>query len=296
MKKLSDRSRFKPIFQATSFVFVLGLCFNSTSAYALKLSILGNNIKEIPGNGVINFHQNSGSVSFKGTVIAKRGLDTLSGVAGDDLVNGLVLELTNLDIVNNSSSLYENTRRTYKGFLAPLIRFENNFGNLFQGNVSGFAFFDGSFEKNKDGLGNLNSKDLAIFNGTTRTGNDRICLRPGEQSCLFPALGVLLPPNLNKRKYFFDLETFFDLRANQVNNKSISGEIRRIKLGGKETFNLPTSACIVMTDNPDFTVEDARFNCDRTSIPEPSSTISMLTLGVLGGGLLLKRRHKSSNS
>lgn len=54
---------------------------------------------------------------------------------------------------------------------------------------------------------------------------------------------------------------------------------------------ISTSSCIV-----DYSTNSLTATFVTPSTPEPSSTIGLITLGILGGGLTLKRKLKSANS
>ncbi|NJK47023.1 PEP-CTERM sorting domain-containing protein [Candidatus Gracilibacteria bacterium] len=92
-------------------------------------------------------------------------------------------------------------------------------------------------------------------------------------------------------------QTILNNANSRLNNPRLFGILRRTKLKKGETLSLKNSATACIPDidpsRVDIGVGDG---CRLRSVPEPSSVISLLALGTFGGGFLLKRKRKSSDS
>lgn len=255
------------------------LCLSPTTARALTLKIVDQEIVNISGEGVESFSHVVSGVDFSGQVRARTGLFTTEGVG----INGALLELADLEIINPGP-----TPVTFNDPATSMLRFDHNFGNLFTGTVSGFVFFIGNFmDLSHAGLDPANTATaVASFESEppqppnpTEVVEQIINIQP------FPGESIV----------FFDAIDFFSVNANEVNDRLTVGELSNFTLGANEKLALGSPGfCIVMSDSPDFTQADAISNC--RSVPEPSSIGAVLAALGLGLSWMLRRKQTSIDS
>lgn len=262
----------KNFYQLTSAAFAFGLFLTPTSAQAFRLTLnaFGQTVplsgRTEDGKGFINFNRTlrgtSGqSLSISGTLIAQEGfLTDLSGMA----VNGTVLNLTFLRVSNTGTRDIIN--------LPNFLLFSNTLTYDFgAGNVFAHQLFAGGFNRGRPNSATMNAV-IAGRGGQTFLPN--LVSAPEPRS--FRRVSVNRLTNIRNRQF-------------------VQGRLTRLTLRAGQRLVLPDSACLLSTETR-MTAEQVEQVCTRVaSVPEPSSVISLLALGVFGGGFLLKRRRKSSS-
>ncbi|HAG80034.1 MAG TPA: hypothetical protein DCL61_02435 [Cyanobacteria bacterium UBA12227] len=260
---------------------VVGMCFHSTAAHALKITLGTSQTLTINDNSSrdllpdttnkIRFNQTVGGFSMRGTLIAQQG-----GVIDDtgSTINGILLNLTSLTITNRNT-IDASTR----------IVFDNEFPFSANSGAFAFPFLDGQF------INSPNSPNRSTFVVRIDT-------------TILEELSSIGNTSPNQPYIFEDFLRDSDGNARgefipSVNDPLVRGTLN-FRLRAGQSVSLPDSACTVIVENSyetNFTFEDSQRNCDLSAldIPEPSSMISMLALGALGTGSLLKRKQKSGS-
>lgn len=257
----------------------ISLSFASSSASALQLRILSNPLIVDGGRddlardtrNFIRFSKRIGSLQIGGSLYADqfRGVELSNGLR----VDGNVLNLTNVSINNQSN------RRFNTPLNVPFFNFSNLFisSPLAVGNVYAYQILKGEFDSND--INNPRGRNNVSLIGTV---DGRLI-----------ANQVANPPA--------DIPYDFDRRASKIllnlgREQLIRGRLTSLTLEPRFRLTLDRSACMVLANQP-IEAGDAERICDRAAgVPEPSSVISLLALGIFGGGFLLKRQRKSSDS
>ncbi|MCU0532434.1 MAG: PEP-CTERM sorting domain-containing protein [Hydrococcus sp. Prado102] len=279
----------------------LVLCFNPASTQALSLRILGSPSITNDGRGdscpqdnIICFGkpQNSSpfpTLSIGGRLVAEQFSNV--NIRGN-LVDANVLNLTGFSVRNGGGRFISSN----------FITFNNTFPS-FTGNVYAYQFLQGDFNsrgRNQVNLaGTVNGQSI----GTPLTSKEL----PGNSPFDFDRrggrtfIGTGTRPTLtgNVSTLVLEPNNTLVLGRSSLNRSSLqlSSLERNLFVRENAETSSGTGACIVLA-NQNITEDDAKDFCDRvasTSVPEPSSVISLLALGVFGGGFLLKRRRKSSS-
>jgi hypothetical protein len=256
---------------SAAFAFSLFLTPTSAQAFRLTLNAFGQTVPlsgrlDEDGQGLINFNRtlrgSSGqSLSISGTLVAKERLLTdLSGMA----VNGTVLNLTFLTVRNTGNRDIVN--------LPNFLLFSNTFTYDFgAGNVFAHQLFAGGFNRGRPNSATMTAV-IAGRGGTTFLPN----LLSAPNPISFRRVSVNRLTNIRNRQF-------------------VQGRLTNLTLRAGQRLVLPDSACLLPTETS-MTAEQVEQVCDRAaSVPEPTSVISLLAVGVFGGGFLLKRRRKSTS-
>jgi hypothetical protein len=288
-RKTEIMLRLKYLLQLVSATVTLGLSFNATSAHALDLSLFGN--PSIRDNGFGDTCTDLSRICFQkpknvnpnpnlftsGTISAR----VTSYLSGSTRININVLQLSGLNAQNGSSPFITNN----------FITFTQDFtSSLTSGNIFAYQFLQGQFNQG----GSNEVRFRVTVNSVPITDYLTSSPLPTRPSYAF---------NPSPASKF--IGTGFSARViGQLNRLSLTAN-SSLGLGAGSTVTQVSQvsrssqgnskgvgACIVVADR-DIDEDVARSFC---RVPEPSSTLSLLAFGVLGGGFLLKRREKLSDS
>ncbi|HBB35917.1 MAG TPA: hypothetical protein DDZ80_02305 [Cyanobacteria bacterium UBA8803] len=291
----------KYLFHLIGTAAVIGIGFNSTSAHALTLSLAGNvianNIQDNttedldPLANIIDFRftnqaltDSSGdTATVSGLVRARWGSGSLSTEIGASL-GGVLLTLRELELTASASN------EGLFNFTSNLITFSHNFNYQFVGRtgtppsqLTAYQRLSGEFNSNSTSV-IVNSNNSVTFDGFVN--NSLIAsLSSGQTAAL--TISTINIPTASK--------TFSN--ANRVlDNPLLEGKIAPLTLAAGQTLKLPNSACLLVADqDPDeplLTDADVEKSCSQ-SVPEPSSALNLLALGILGTSYsCLKRKQK----
>jgi hypothetical protein len=219
----------------------------------------------------IGFSRQDGALNVSGLLVRQR-IRSLRFLRDPGVqVNGSLLVLTKLKVKNTNHTSIQ-------------------LGNGGQPSNNSFIFFQDFFQFKAPGFGRLRLKGsfTNISQFSPRGRNSSVTLTGSAYRIHLSSLTAT-----NATRNNFDLPSYSKtITRNKVVGNSIAGDLNRLTLEGDKQLNLPNSACIVVLDKQ-VTDRDVEQLCDRAaSVPEPSATITILTLGVLGSGFLLKRRRK----
>jgi hypothetical protein len=241
----------------------IGLLFTPISAHAFSLTLTTfgspRTFRDTNNDHKIFFSQTiPNQLSIQGWLIRDKG--SYDAVETGSSVNGTVLNLTGLRVTNLSNRPLS---------LNNLINFESEFLRSYP---NGIAFADQLLDGNFNG-GSGNSVNL-----TGRVGTVQL---------------ATLSSSPNQFRF---LRSSDPQRIQVGNTQQVRGRLAPLNLASGKRLILPDSACISVLDR-EVTDNDTRRICDRAAgVPEPTSVISLLAFGVFGGGFLLKRQRKSSDS
>jgi hypothetical protein len=270
----------KHLLQLISTIVTLGLYFNPGSTHAFELRVRNNSCRDFPpkSQDVNPFPSLFIDVTLCANTMTKNG------------IKANVLNLSSLKVNNKGRPTSFDNFLTFK----PSVPFSSTSKNVYA-----YQFLDGEFDQK---------------------GNNKIEFKATVNNIVVSYPRPFLTSTLPARpKYTFDDDANRNIKTGK--NLNVIGILNFLNLGvgnnltlkntksggatksqasgsnfqknqnsGLETEN-KAGACIVVTDL-EISRDEAKTFCARTSIPEPSATITILTLGVLGGGLLLKRRRK----
>jgi hypothetical protein len=279
MKNKKNTSKLKCLLPITSAVLAFGLSLNTNPAQALSLvlktslsrnpiTIIDNQNKSLDLDhslNTIHFNQRKDGLVIKGILKKSIIRDRFIPDVGTK-VNGFFLNLTELEVMNVGNTPIDLGFNNY-----PPNNFFIFFSDSFSFSNPTYAsqLLDGSFENG------------GLSNTVTLRGR---------------AYGNLIEEQKVPRG-----QSDFNLSSNskkisQASSNLVSGNLKSLTLRSVSKLKLPNSACVLVLDTPVNGNQTKRI-CDRVaSVPEPSSVISLLALGIFGGGFLLKGRGKSSDS
>jgi hypothetical protein len=237
----------------------IGLLFTPISAHAFSLTLTtfgsSRTFRDTNNDNRIFFSRRIPNlVSIQGLLIRDQG--SYRAVDTGSSVNGTVLNLTGLRVTNLSNRPLS---------LSNFINFESEFAFSYPNGLAAVSqLLDGNFNG-----GSGNSVSL-----TGRVGTVPI---------------ATLSSSPNQFRFFRSSN-----RPIQVGNtQQVRGRLAPLNLARGRRLVLPDSACISVLDR-EVTTNDTRRICDRAaSVPESSSVVTLLALGVFGGGFLLKGKRKS---
>jgi PEP-CTERM motif len=306
MKKRENVFQLKSLFHLVSAAVTIGFYLTPTSSSALTLRLGGkivNNNSDHDKNGsnniitVENFKIGNENNNWTVNGTLRFSTEDIGIIGGKESLGGVLLTLSNFTLTANKNNQVSTL---------PLIAFSHEFDYEFIGrrgrkptSLTASNVLSGDWISNsKDDVAQLNK---TIFAASVRTQSKQFFSLPNLRSQIPPdslpvaplreplAPGSRTLDNTNSR---LDNPT---LIGSLLNRRLVSGE-RLPRLAPGETLSLPSSACVVI---PDVEASDFKFTVDKgckvRPVPEPSSVISLLALGVFGGGFLLKRRRKSSS-
>jgi hypothetical protein len=261
----------KQLFRLTSAAVVtVGISLCAASAQAVQLTLFNGFSVNTPNNrfdfSYLNVPAGNTKLDIKGTVAASSGFFATSTGQG---FQGTILNLTSLTVVNRGSSFFEWIYDPKNPESKPFMSFTNKF--------SAPSFSSGFAQQ-------LLSGSLI---GANLAGTNKVTFNSGVNNTY---LSEINSPN-RSGTYAFNVSNG-PVTLSNIGIPTMVGQLRSVRLGVNETLSLPNSACSTLTEI-EISFAQSEKLCNRAAgIPEPSSVLSLLALGALGAGFVLKHKQR----
>lgn len=258
----------------------VGLTPNFAEAAIFSRSYTTNTLSE-----TVNAGSTPEGISLKYDVVIQNRSWTLATGAS---VSGLLLNLTNVEIINNSSN-----RVTLGSSTNPFLEVSNTFTSFFT-NGSLTQAFTGTFSQFLPGSNSVvdsgaTSSYILSFPNATRTVQQSYGLTA-------PTVGIGAGATAS-----FD-EFRPSTSVSVATSPTVTARIDTVSLGAGERLFLPGSACSLLLDScayseqflqQQITLDQLEIFCNEgKDVPEPSAAIALLGLGAVG--MLYRNRRPRS--